>query len=122
MRLNNMNLEKASEHAIKYSKLTSMAELKKEYKMEDEPMIPTAYGIYAAPMAMSMGMSKPKISYMPRTERSVAGAASFDAYIDPVKSSEPATVPVEENYTVASDEINYQQSERLVQKILNRKK
>jgi hypothetical protein len=117
-----MNLEKASEHAIKYSKLTSMAELKKEYKMEDEPMIPTAYGIYAAPMAMSMGMSKPKISYMPRTERSVAGAASFDAYIDPVKSSEPATVPVEENYTVASDEINYQQSERLVQKILNRKK
>ena len=30
--------------------------------------------------------------------------------------------PVEENYSVASDEINYQQSERLVQKILNRKK
>jgi len=34
LRLNNSKLERASERTVKYSKLTSMEELKKEFKFE----------------------------------------------------------------------------------------
>ena len=109
-----MNLERASEDAIKYSKITSMAELKNEYKMENDSIAPTAYGSVPMRMAIAMPIRESMLS---------SKKAAPDSFTPFMPSAMPdAAAPVEENYSVASDEINYQQSERLVQKILNRKK
>lgn len=138
MKLNDSNLERASESAIKYSKLSSMAELRKEYKPAEG-----SFPSYGAPDGMmSYALASPRLmscAAPPRRTRRhdvdsdhmlvptamespiALEAVAPEALLD-VGSSASSHIVREENYTVADDEINYQQSERLVQKILNRKK
>lgn len=108
IRLNNSNLERASENAIKYSKISSMSELKKEYKIENEHL-PNPYT-----SMMPMSMSKRS---MPSHE--IGSRVADSDLLDFAAAASPV---VEENYSVAKDDISTEQSERLVQKILNRKK
>lgn len=129
IRLNNSNLDKASNEAIKYSKLSSMAEMKKEYKLSEPDMNhPTLYSsampMYDAPRVMMC--SAAPLRMMKRSLKSEAVALKEHDLAPPefatLNINEAAAAHVEEIYTVADDDINYQQSERLVQKILNRKK
>jgi hypothetical protein len=83
--LNDANIEKATDAAIKYSKISSLSELRKEYKPEEQSF--TGYGAYAS------------------------RSSSLD---------DDLSAPAVDSYKVASSEINYAQSERLVQKALSR--
>lgn len=89
MLLNDQYIEKASDDAIKYSKITSMAELKRDFKVD----------------------SSSPFSY---STPSYAGSSI-------VPGGDSSSGPRVDSYRVEQSEINYAQSERLVQKALNRK-
>ncbi len=88
--MNDSNLEKASDDAIKYSKMATMSDLRKEYKRAESFTPITSYD--------------PSYSFLPRSEDADSSEAR----------------PAVDSYTIASSEINYAQSERLVQKALSR--
>jgi hypothetical protein len=90
--MNDSNLEKATDEAIKYSKMTTMADLRKEYKRGE---------IY---------------DQISGYDRSVS--YSVDSLASDNTTSKMR--PVVDSYKIASSEINYAQSERLVQKALSR--
>lgn len=90
--LNESNLEGASEQAKKYSKAADLSELKVQYAPDYSSG--TQAGALRRGEMMAYGMPAP--------------AATLTSHA--------------EAYGVASGEIDYTQSERLVQKVLNRKK
>ncbi len=100
IKLNNASIEKASERSIKYSKASKLFDLKKEFvAIESEHSMSPMCSFGIAPMRMAFASDAPapgvKIN-------------SFEPNVD--------------EYSIAKEEVSYAQSERLVQKALNRKK
>lgn len=104
--MNNSNLEKASDKAVNYSKVANLAKLREEYKPEG-----VAHAAYAAPMMSRKMMSK---------SRAMPGADL--AAFAPAPMAMASAAVAEDTYSVANKEINEAQSERLVQKAMNRMK
>ena len=177
--LNDSNLERASEDAVRYSKLSSMAELRKEYKLEKSP--PMMYEAYGAPPMMYASRAPPMMeasrAYPMARPMVFAMAAAptilYDDIIPMAKASQPELDDCEnvanediqsepelqayepsspsisddrplpppppptlrsisdisgiseadsDSYSIVNNKISIQQSERMVQKILNRNK
>lgn len=108
LKLNDSNLERASESAIRYSKITKMSDLRKEFKTEERTVPEIEY-------CMSRPMFVEELAISP-----IEGEVAVLKLMP--ESDLHTNQQIEENYTVSKDEINYQQTERLVQKVLNRKK
>jgi hypothetical protein len=89
---NDSKIEAASETAKKYSKLNTLEELRNEFKPEQVAQQMASYGPY--------------------------GSAAPPLVMSSMESGASATV--KESYKIANDEITYEQTERLVQKALNR--
>ena len=112
IKLNNSSIEKASEISIKYSKASNLSDLKSEFvKLQPEPHLSVSsslrvkgvapmYSASAAPMMMSFASAAPGAP--------VLELNSFEPKVD--------------EYSIAREEVSYAQTERLVQKALNRKK
>lgn len=114
--MNNSNIEKASDTAVKYSKISNLADLRKEFKSAPEEHSP--YGDHHVAMCSMPRIMK--MSAMPKMESEPAAYAMCDV---PIISHDPVDSPAaEESYTIGKSEISYAQSERLVQKALNRYK
>lgn len=103
--LNQSNLEGASEQAKKYSKVADLSELRVQYAPD--------YSSGSQPEAARRGM-------MAYGKSSAIDNLSSMAMAMPAPGASLASH--DEAYGVASGEIDYTQSERLVQKVLNRKK
>lgn len=104
--LNNENLEKASDDAIKYSKMASLSSIKAEYK--EAP----GAAQHFAPMSYA--------SRAPRHMSSMPAPGGASVLMADMAHDSALPPPVAESYSVTNSGINYAQSERLVQKALNR--
>jgi hypothetical protein len=116
--LNDSNLEKASETAIKYSKISNMDDLRKEYKAAPSEF----QSFFSSPVEYSASASSEFGSLFSGEFSAGPGAMSPTArfsHVHSASSSSPA--PAFDSYKIASSEISYAQSERLVQKALVRK-
>lgn len=116
LKLNDSALESASDTVVTYSKFAKMSDLRSEFK-KIEPEYPQ-FTAYAAVEPIEM-LSESRVQLLDADNIPM----SASAFIEPryaTASLEPQVY--EEKYTVEQDTFNYQQSERLVKKILNKRK
>lgn len=104
MMLNNSSLETASDNAVKYSKVSSMADLKKVYTPAAASYGYASYG--PVPMASLSLVGGP----MPPVAMHMRSAAAPGAIPHPMAMDASATA---DTYSIAKEEISYGQSERL---------
>lgn len=104
--MNDSNLEGASEKAKQYSKVSDLSELRSQFKPDYSASAGAAGGSHHRGAHSTFAMK----SAGPAYER--AAAPMMDL----------ATAAREETYGVSNSEIDYTQSERLVQKALKRDK
>jgi len=117
--MNNSKMERASESAVKYSKMASMSEIKESYVSE-----PVQFNMascfagpamsYAAPRMMSMSRA-PIMRISSESEEVVLDRGEMDAF-------GKSAVFCEDVYETKVDEIQTEQVERMVQKAMSRKK
>jgi len=117
--MNNSKMERASESAVKYSKMASMSEIKESYASE-----PVQYNMascfarptmsYAAPRMMSMSRAPP-MRISGESEEVVLDSGAMSAFGE-------SAVLGEDVYETKVDEIQTEQVERMVQKAMSRKK
>jgi len=108
--MNKSNMERASDCAIKYSKMTNLCELKESFVQT----VDRAASSFGAPMD---GMPCAMMCYdMPGSIKRSAGTSLFN------KKDEVLGVSGEDLYETRIDEVQIEQVERMVQKAMYRKK
>jgi len=113
LKLNDSNLERASERTVMYSKLTCMSDLRKEFKPEERP-----HDAYSGPRVMMMTRADidPPAFGFAAPLRPIA----MPMEVRSAHEGEATREVAEERYNVESSTVSYAQSERMVQKALNR--
>lgn len=112
--MNDSNLEGASEKAKQYSKVSDLSELRSQFKPDYSASAGAAGGSHhrGAYSTFAMKSAGPH-------ERAYAAAPLMDLAAPGATATAAAR---EETYGVSNSEIDYTQSERLVQKALKRDK
>ena len=111
--MNDSNLEGASEKAKQYSKVSDLEELRAQFKPDYSASASAAGGSHHRAVYSTFAMK----SAGPGHERAVAPMMDLMA-----ARGGAAAAAGEETYGVSNSEIDYTQSERLVQKALKRDK
>ncbi len=110
IKLNNESIEKASDLSIKYSKAAKLSDLKSEFvAMQSESPL-----FHSPPEASVMMFS----SFDRKRKTAAFGAPLPTGASTSVFSLEPKV----DEYSIAREDVSYAQTQRLVQKALNRKK
>lgn len=112
--MNDSNLEGASEKAKQYSKVSDLGELRAQFKPDYSASASAAGGSHHRAVYSTLAMK----SAGPGHERAVAPMMDLMA----APGGATAAAAGEETYGVSNSEIDYTQSERLVQKALKRDK